>query len=405
MFSLVEVLVDSAWREGELLDIQKNSVCVRLFEGKVGSEWFPANLVRLCSKEPVTPVFQPSAEVEVKEDHAWRSARIKTVKGGFYFIEMTGSKREKIVEAESLRKPIGSTPTLDTAGLQRVSLPVEQSVAFELSGICNDIQKKCGLLHAGVVEGNAVLLIGDANAVRRSRMLLEVHLKYQQEIVAHAQRKQQELEKHSIEFTVPSEVVGVLIGKGGERIHKIQQDLGVTALFLGTGKRITVRVSGKSEESLKKSREMLEFSARLFPIPIEKIGWLVGRGTSKIAEIKQQTGILVASIMDHIPSETGTKIMELIGTSEQIEDTIALIEGHLGYFDAVRPVYSREGRFQPRSSPKVVEPRTASSEQPLKEVQQPAGAQKAEKNNGRKTGKSQGKENSGVKKPIINERV
>lgn len=116
---------------------------------------------------------------------------------------------------------------------------------------------------------------------------------------------------HSVEVAVPPNFIGLVIGKGGESIKRIQQESGTKIQFDTTktdnrGNKICC-ISG-TPDSVRRAEELIQeiidnaasnrsTSGRFmggeevrFPVPANRCGAVIGRGGESIRVIKQQSG-------------------------------------------------------------------------------------------------------------------
>lgn len=84
-----------------------------------------------------------------------------------------------------------------------------------------------------------------------------------------------------IEFTVPRELVGIIIGKKGARIHEIQNETGVSDIHIDgeTGK---ITINGPNPLSVQRARELIDIVEEKVPLPTGR-GELLARDFSSLS--------------------------------------------------------------------------------------------------------------------------
>ena len=103
---------------------------------------------------------------------------------------------------------------------------------------------------------------------------------------------------HNEMFQIPEETIGVVIGKGGSKIKEIKSNTGV-GVILGSRDSavdgmINVTLRGNKEGCDDAKQIILDLISKLtemFQIPEDTIGVVIGKGGSKIKEIKSNTRV------------------------------------------------------------------------------------------------------------------
>jgi hypothetical protein len=164
---------------------------------------------------------------------------------------------------------------------------------------------------------------------------MEVHFKHQKEIQRFhdrredklkvlEQRKQAFAQAFREEFTIDEDCVGLVIGKSGENLRRVQEDHEVEVNVVRE-KPPKVRIVGQTKDAVENARAELEFQKECYPVEENMIGWMLGKNRKNLEEYKEKTsivGLRWVAERSHI---------ELIGRKQQIEDTIMLLEGHSQY--------------------------------------------------------------------------
>lgn len=84
-----------------------------------------------------------------------------------------------------------------------------------------------------------------------------------------------------IEFTVPRDLVGIIIGKKGTRIQDVQRETGVNDIHIdGETGRITI--SGPSPSAVQRARELVDIVEEKVPLPTGR-GELLAKDYSSLS--------------------------------------------------------------------------------------------------------------------------
>jgi KH domain len=199
------------------------------------------------------------------------------------------------------------------------------------------------LIHVGK-SGDNYSLIGEAPAVRKGQLLMDVHVKHQKELLTIQDRKQRKLnelneykERYAnlvhIEFSIEADLIGLVIGKKGENIQRVMKKHHVEVEVDGrqsASDSRTVRVSGETPEAVEAAREELEFVNHLYEVQDHLVGWLLGRKMQHIQDIQQKSGVYRARF------DQDKRVLVLCGTRQAIDDAIVLLDSHMQYYDVFK---------------------------------------------------------------------
>lgn len=310
----------------------------------------PANQVRVLpalalSAEPtvgdLVEVYVPGTTTS---PGGWSLAHVTAIKSSFYFISIDGSTHTMIVERESIRSPISPECILNLSGYVREETLVPQDAvpwarSEQAKAVFDQVCLKTGaLLIEPVLTANRLSIIGPKTSVGRARLLLGVHLTHQGRM--HTIRPLAYIRPppvNSISFEVSDELVGLMIGKKGSKIHRISNTHGVSIKvsdFVHDTSKKRVTISGQPTEILNIARDEFCFEQRKYKIENPSIiGMVIGKQRANIDDIVVKAGLYRANINSH-KSE-----IEFIGTKEAVDNAIMLIESHIEYyteFDAIR---------------------------------------------------------------------
>jgi hypothetical protein len=184
---------------------------------------------------------------------------------------------------------------------------------------------------------------------------MEVHFKHQKEIQRFHDRRETKLknlearrERYSTafreEFDVDEDIVGLVIGKSGERLRRVQDQYGVEIQVERQEERRgkqnstkrRVKILGDDKQNVEKAREEIEYQKEYWTIEPDQTGWVLGKRKQNLMDFQTKTGILR---LRYLPE---TNQLELCGLRSHIEDTLLLLESHLQYYN----VYSEMDKEQ-----------------------------------------------------------
>jgi len=364
----VEVKVDAedVWYCATWIDLTAKGLITVKFDDDV---WKARDLhptaVRKQAPLNAAPL-QPNDEVEVRiaaqgQPVAWAKGRVKTVKSGFYFVTLNssgpGRQSEMIVEKADLRV-VSQMPHLNPKEFEREIVRVDPELhkwvlSPDAVGCFEHVINKSGVTNVACDSSSkapCVVLLGDARATHRAKLLMEVHFKHQKEIQRFhdrredklkvlEQRKQAFAQAFREEFTIDEDCVGLVIGKNGENLRRVQEDHEVEVNVI-RDKPPKVSIVGQSKTAVECARKELEFDKECWVVEENMIGWVLGKNRKNLDEFKEKSGIVglrwVAE-KSHI---------ELIGLKQQIEDTIMLLEGHSQYHSVYKEMDREQENLQ-----------------------------------------------------------
>ncbi|TMS01315.1 Far upstream element-binding protein 3 [Larimichthys crocea] len=122
-------------------------------------------------------------------------------------------------------------------------------------------------------------------------------------------------EGRRLQVPVPRFAVGIVIGRNGEMIKKIQNDAGV-------------RIQFKADDGISPERVAMEVT---YTIPADKCGLVIGKGGETIKSINQQSGAHVELQRNPPPStDPNTRVFTIRGTAQQMDLARQLIDDKIG---------------------------------------------------------------------------
>lgn len=122
------------------------------------------------------------------------------------------------------------------------------------------------------------------DSAQLARNLIETHFKLQMKLKlaeSRLQKVQTDLDSAQgeiasglvVEFTIPPDLVGLIIGKKGARIKQIEQETGVTSIVVN-GDSGRIMVSGPDAASVQRAREQLELHEESLELKPHQADWL-----------------------------------------------------------------------------------------------------------------------------------
>ncbi|KAG1058065.1 hypothetical protein G6F43_000143 [Rhizopus delemar] len=184
---------------------------------------------------------------------------------------------------------------------------------------------------------------------------------------------------HQEEYSVPNHMVGLLIGKGGENLKKIERSSGVSKVQFAqdtSGPERIVYLVGESDQ-ISKARDMIRQmvddakaneASRTAPpsgyhhyqgnnnanntatirIPVPKVGLVIGRGGETIREFEQQSRAKILLPSDSSNDVNNERVITLIGDDAAVQHAKRLIEEIVyGSPNLAAPRYSQYGLGHP----------------------------------------------------------
>lgn len=360
----------TTWYNAFAIDAHDRSVLVRFEDDVWPQREVATNLVR--RRPRATDVFEAKTDdvVEVvlqasdSNPSGWVLGRIQNAKHSFYFVTFVGVKscQEVIVEGAALRPCSGEQPLDETEYVKR-NIPIGDAglrdwiQTPDAQGCLSHVQKTTGVFivkyeDAPVLEGQnqdlppdvsaKVVLVGSKREVDAAeRLLTLIHFKNQVDMqryhalrdellerLAEARRRNDALQREV--FTVEKQLVGRVIGKGGENINKVRSRHGVEVDVRDgdQGRQegfVTVVVTGGIAENVQKARDELEYVTDRIELQSEHVGWILGKGYQNILEIAKKTELTYARFDDK------ARRLELSGLKHQVDSARLLVEAHTGY--------------------------------------------------------------------------
>ena len=229
----------------------------------------------------------------------------------------------------------------DNVGLPRELLNWAQSEEGE--GLFSEVCELTGATSIAVeTERRGLYMLAimspGRNESRAAKSLLELHISHQVEYQARMEKHQQlqnDLEETNrefqdglrVEFKVPRELLGLVIGKGGAHVNEVKSKTGVERIVVDP-RSATVRIKGSDADSVAQARSMLEYADETLPLKRGEAGCVIGGGGAVIKDIRFKSG---CTRVDVDTADDGTECVRILGTVSAVTLAKTLITTHLKY--------------------------------------------------------------------------
>jgi hypothetical protein len=96
-----------------------------------------------------------------------------------------------------------------------------------------------------------------------------------------------------VEFPVPNEVLGLVIGRQGSNIDRVTEETGVERIAVDSeSDPKMVRIKGPTRESVAKARKLLEYTVITIQLTQKELQYVLGKDSSKINEVRAKSRVL-----------------------------------------------------------------------------------------------------------------
>eukprot|EP00743_Colponemidia_sp_Colp-15_P002186 GILK01002372.1.p1 GENE.GILK01002372.1~~GILK01002372.1.p1 ORF type:complete len:713 (+),score=120.24 GILK01002372.1:85-2223(+) len=358
----VEVLSPETrgWYPCRIIDFNASSFCVR-YPSNWEDEWVPFRQVHAQPDKGEFKDFAVGTQVEVlcnDNGHvAWFPGVVKlarpSLKSYVIHYEGEGFAQDDIKEVEELR-PVSATGYPNPSMFSRAEIAVAAALRdWAMSDRCrpvlDDAVAKLDNLHEinFVPETSRFVLLGSAIAVSAAKNVLEFTLSRQLEaerLGRHQEERRrtiQDMERrihHGVraEFSIPADLVGFVIGKGGQNVKQIQKELNVTIRTFSAGERDSqghvipegqalVCMMGDTQEQLQLAREKLEYVEEQYTVDRGMIGWVLGKKGRNINDIQTKAGVMRM----YVDNEG---CISIVGLKANVVAACLLLDSALKYF-------------------------------------------------------------------------
>uniref|UniRef100_A0A914C2S4 K Homology domain-containing protein n=2 Tax=Acrobeloides nanus TaxID=290746 RepID=A0A914C2S4_9BILA len=137
----------------------------------------------------------------------------------------------------------------------------------------------------------------------------------------------------SIELVVTPDKCGLIIGKGGETIKSLQEQLGVKMLLVQESSAISgpkpLKISGQADK-VENARRIVEQMLATNDVSAVHKGGLVGKSMGEVIVPRSAVGVIIGKggeVIKRIANETGTKIQFKNDEDQNANERTAVIQG------------------------------------------------------------------------------
>ena len=133
------------------------------------------------------------------------------------------------------------------------------------------------------------------------------------------------------EFTVPAEVVGLVIGAKGAHLNRVKDATGVERIVVDKDTNPPViRIRGDDADQVAEARRQLEYTVEKIDLTPQQVRWIVGPGGATINDIKSRSGVFRIDVEDSVDPRVPPQL-KILGLKTTVHAAMMLVEAQLEY--------------------------------------------------------------------------
>uniref|UniRef100_A0A914C0C4 Uncharacterized protein n=1 Tax=Acrobeloides nanus TaxID=290746 RepID=A0A914C0C4_9BILA len=337
--------------DGAFVKAYVKAIMPAFIEVTYEGEWKPDEKVEYenCRLPKVTNKksnFKAGDEIEAclkqtnSEVHQWKKAKIRDIKGTFAVVEtLTEPIQVEIVSYDCCR-PADSTTPLSFDKLQQFPIKADPELYeyFKIPDSFKDLIDAVGNIHVefNETEGNIIVWSYADQAIRRVKVLKDFFINDSKRKLSLLHRQEEAnkitsdvLPKHIEEFTVATDLTGLVIGKRGSNLGKARAIDGIKGIELDETRSKThcyIKIYADTLESIEQARGLLEFISGKVKVPRTLADLFL---CLFLKEIVDKSGVLRVNIADPEATSEESDSVEFVFTGTK--ETVSLAELLVNY--------------------------------------------------------------------------
>lgn len=227
----------------------------------------------------------------------------------------------------------------------------------EGSSFLDQTRLKAGLVSCTTDGRNVILRGADRSEVVNGCELIVLHLQHRFDLAVLRRRAaaidsdiaaaEEELRSGlRCEFTVPAELLGLVIGKGGATVNRVKDATGVERIVIDdeTSPPV-VRIKGTDPEAVSEARRQLEYTSEAIPLSKQQVGWVVGSDGNTLQEMQAKSRVLRMQVEEGT-TPAATTVLRIVGLRTAVNAAKLLVEAHLTYHAEYKKALKEEAELR-----------------------------------------------------------